>query len=157
MVHLQDHDLILIVDLAGRNMAEGVRDQPWYDAGLWRLEIQPRPGNLFDRFLVVLQVNSSDDFRPVSCAMVESEKVVGTVVPGHVVLFGKEGRWEGTTAYTVPQGGARKNVVVDLPPARRVHLTVGNRTIPARSSDEGVLVFDVDAQKQDVDVIVSVP
>ncbi len=144
------------VDLAGRNMAEGVRDQPCYDAGLWRLEIQPQPGNLFDRFLVVLQVGSSDEFRPVPCATIESDKVVGTVLPGHVVLFGKEGIWEGTTTYTVPQGGARKNIVVDLPPARHVQLTVGDRTIPARSSAEGVLVFDVDAHSRDVDVVVSV-
>ncbi len=144
------------IDLAGRNMAEGVRDQPWYDAGLWRLEIQPQPGNRFDRFLVVLQVGVEDQFEPVACEMIENEKVVGTVLPGHVVLFGKEGIWEGTTTYTVPQGGARKNIVVDLPPALQIRVTVGGRAIPARSSAEGVLVFDVDAHSRDVDVVVSV-
>ncbi len=144
------------VDLAGRNMTEGVKDQPWYDAGLWRLELQPRSGNLFDRFLVVLQVGESNQFQSASCEAIEGDKVVGACLPKHAVLFGKEGVWEGTAVYTVPKGEARQNILVDLPPNRPVYVAAGNQTVSAGSSAEGLLLFDLNARQQDVRVEVTV-
>ena len=144
------------IDLAGRNMAEGVKDQPWFDTGLWRLEIQPQSGNLFDRFLVVLQVGAAEQFRPVSCQSIEGDQIVGACLPNHVVLFGKKGTWKGTATYTVPEGEARTNILVDLPPNRPVHITAGEQTISMKSSPEGMVTFDLDAQPRPVRVTVRV-
>jgi hypothetical protein len=40
--------------LNGINMSEGASTKPWFDAGNWRIEIQPTLPNLEDRFLVAL-------------------------------------------------------------------------------------------------------
>jgi hypothetical protein len=41
-------------ELDGENFAADASDRPWFDAGHWRLEIQPPAGRARDRFLVLL-------------------------------------------------------------------------------------------------------
>ncbi len=43
--------------LDGVNFNQGSSDQPWFDVGLWRLEIQPKIARKDDRFLVVLSLS----------------------------------------------------------------------------------------------------
>ena len=42
-------------DLDGKNMKTGANDKPWFDAGMWRIEIQPEQPVRKTEFLVILK------------------------------------------------------------------------------------------------------
>lgn len=73
--------------LDGANMTEGIRDQPWFDAGSWRMEMQPvRPG-VRDHFLVALSP-SLDRFRDDEVSRLKLKGAAyGARTPGKLVIF----------------------------------------------------------------------
>ena len=54
-------------DLDGVNMVEGANERPWFDGGLWRMEIQPETGRKEDHFLVVMKPRHREGFGPGFC------------------------------------------------------------------------------------------
>lgn len=134
--------------LSGKNMDQGASEQPWYDAGLWRLEIQPETENLFDNFLVLLQAGAEDGFESLSYELIKEDQVTGVSLPGRVVLFGRYGTLKGKEIrFALPQGedSQVKVFLADLPPHGDVRIYAGESTILGRANSQGVAVFELEA------------
>jgi len=74
--------------LNGINFSQGASDQPWFDVGLWRLEIQPEIARKSDRFLVVLSLaDRQKTIMPVQKAGTANTKSVGFFSDQTIVVF----------------------------------------------------------------------
>jgi hypothetical protein len=128
-------------DLDGTNMTAGADERPWFDAGLWRIEIQPPPGRKEDHFLVVMKPSLEGQGAPPQATLLKSGGCEGAVTPKTVVVFGKEGVLERRVTYSVPGGGQRLHIVVDAPRDRPATVAIGSEIRQMRTTREGVLAF----------------
>ncbi len=131
-------------DLDGSNMDQGADERPWFDAGLWRMEIQPAAPRREDGFLVALKAGVEGSSSPLDARLIETRVVEGVETPESVVLFGKAGVVQEPFEYVTPSPGSRLHVVVDVPPSRDARVRAGGQILRVRSSPEGVLWFSVD-------------
>ena len=128
-------------DIDGANIAGGSKELPWFDYGLWRMEIQPEPGRKFDRFLVVIKPEIGSQGNRVRCRRLEFDKIVGVITDRSVVLFGKKGLLDGIIDYRVPKNEADLHIIVDVPGDRNVVVKAGGKEKTVRTSKKGVLTF----------------
>ena len=131
-------------DLDGTNMDQGADERPWFDAGLWRLEVQPTTPRKEDRFLVALKAGVEGSTSQLDARLIETSVVEGLETPESIVLFGKAGMVREPLEYVTPSAGSRLHVVVDVPPSRDARVRAGGRILRVRSSPEGVLWFSID-------------
>lgn len=129
-------------ELDGKNMAEGAKEKPWFDAGLWRIEIQPRTGREFDQFLVAMRPALSENTPPMEAELVQAGAMTGVRTGRNLVLFGSKGLVDGPVKYVVPEG-TRRHILVDLPPGKRVAVEVGNNKTTMEVSPNGTLTIDI--------------
>ncbi len=129
-------------DLDGTNMDQGANERPWFDAGLWRIEIQPARPSREDRFLVVLKAGADGEPVRARPMLIEGEAVEGVETPGAVVLFGKGGMVRESFAYSARGRGTRLHVIVDLPPGREMEVRTGEVVLREATTPEGVLFFE---------------
>ncbi|NOY45285.1 MAG: hypothetical protein GXP50_07525 [Deltaproteobacteria bacterium] len=139
-------------DLDGANMDEGAQERPWFDAGLWRIEIQPEDPRKEDRFLIVLKAGEKGDPTPLQPVLVEGGAVEGVETPRAVVLFGKDGMVRESFEYRARGEDRRLHVIVDLPPNRPVEVRVGGTSFRRKTSLEGTLSFEAIAGAEPVHV-----
>ncbi len=74
--------------LNGINFKQGASRQPWFDIGLWRLEIQPAQASKKDRFLVVLSLSDRPENRTdIQILDANNAKSVGFITSQSIVVF----------------------------------------------------------------------
>lgn len=135
-------------DLDGTNMEAGASEQPWFDAGLWRLEIQPAEKRKADRFLVGLKPGLAGDegSLPGTPVLVDAGAAEGLLWGQAVVLFGKEGNIVHEVSYQVPKGiRPMFHLIVNLPAGRGVRVGAGGSEERLRVNEEGTVTFQTPA------------
>lgn len=139
-------------DLDGANMAEGAKFSPWFDTGMWRIEIQPVAARQDDHFLVALSP-SLDVFRNDAARSldVESDGVNAAQTASSLVMF-VDRRTSGPIEFyrNVQQ---KKLCIMGLPANRAVRIASATNSITANVNSQGVLVVpisDIDAGKTSV-------
>ncbi|MBW1956804.1 MAG: hypothetical protein JRI83_14025 [Deltaproteobacteria bacterium] len=129
-------------DLDGVNMVEGANERPWFDGGLWRMEIQPETGRKEDHFLVVMKPgigkgSTLDFIKPLLGRGIE-----GIAGRDAVVIFGDKGTLSDPIAYEAgPSDRPILHVIVDLVPGSKVKVRVDRDTRHLTVSSEGVVSF----------------
>jgi hypothetical protein len=108
--------------LDGRNMIGGANPKPWFDNGLWRMEIQPREPSLRDEFLIAL----SPSIGPPRRNVVRRLKLVtgtarGLVTDNSVIVFADEPK-RGEISFVLP-GSQSRIYLVGTSPGMRLTLT----------------------------------
>ncbi|HPE73102.1 MAG TPA: hypothetical protein PK018_13190 [Candidatus Competibacter sp.] len=136
-------------ELNGINFVKGSSVKPWFDIGLWRLEIQPGGLRQGDTFLVVLTpaLNAPRSARAAQLALDQAGSGVVTDASATVFVdtpIGDELR------LTIPMT-TRTVRVIGLPPLARASLQMENRSAPlveSAASASGVAVFKSTANWQ---------
>ncbi len=59
--------------LNGENMLEGAKESPWFDNGLWRVEISSSDNDSKAEFLVILKPETSKKFRPIDYTLAKAK------------------------------------------------------------------------------------
>lgn len=124
--------------LNGKNFRKGARFAPWFDIGLWRIELQPAHPRKRDHFLVVLSPSLGSPRRAPSMPLkTNSANTWGVAEPDSLIIFtriAKEQRLE----FAIP-GTQTQLYVLGLPPNANVTLAIGDRRLRRRSSDSGIV------------------
>lgn len=129
-------------DLNGRNMVEGARDAPWFDAGLWRLEIQPPPVRKKDRFLVALAPSQVGSKGPEKISYQKMEGADGVATSSALVLFAHEDIDGDTLHYQLNDDMKRLHILVGAPGWKSVRVAQGDGPYDTLKFDEGVVAFE---------------
>ncbi|HKL25005.1 MAG TPA: hypothetical protein VJ910_02125, partial [Desulfuromonadales bacterium] len=127
--------------LDGENMVTGASEQPWFDAGMWRLEIQPETGQKTDRFLVLLKPGkaATADLRRAQLLVTNSGD--GLETPHTLVLFVADQQQAGIEYLANP--GKRLHILTGLPPDRTFRVAHAGKSFEVTTSPEGILNFDL--------------
>jgi hypothetical protein len=129
--------------LDGVNFIEGALERPWFEAGMWRLELQPQVPSIRDQILVVLKPSLGEVNWPPSLLVQSGAGVeAGAVVGRTVVIFPDRHGQSKLMKYRVPAKRVQRHVIVDLPPNQLVTVSLGNVKQSYRTSKEGALRFD---------------
>jgi len=129
--------------LDGINFIEGANEKPWYDSGMWRLEVQPKKLRTYDQFLMVLKPSIGEVNWPSSLLVKTSNNNgVGAIVGKTLVIFGDIKDSSQILKYNVPADRVKRHVIVDLPPEQPVRVKVRNEIRQYHTSQQGTLRFD---------------
>ena len=140
--------------LDGINFIEGANEKPWYDSGMWRLEIQPRTPKTQDQFLVVLKPSLGEVNWPSSLLVKTSDsRGFGAIVGKSLVIFGGKRDHSQILKYQVPAGRVQRHIIVDLPPEQPVRVMIGDAMKRYRTSQEGTLRFS-DSLKESHEIVI---
>lgn len=130
-------------DLDGRNMTGGAKEKPWYDSGMWRIEIQPAYGRREDQFLVALIPRVAGVNKSTKVAILPAQGAVAVTTPSVVVLFRDHGAGlGGRIQYKSPAGGKRLHVLTGLSKSREIQIEIGGAVRVHRTTREGTVVFE---------------
>ena len=129
-------------DLDGRNMVGGTREEPWYDAGLWRLEIQPPPLRKEDRFLIALVPREVGSKGPENISYLPMKGADGVATSSAVVLFAHEDIASDALQYQLNDDVKRLHILIGAPGWESARVVQGNGISDSRKFDEEVVTFD---------------
>ncbi len=133
-------------DLDGINMADGADEKPWFDAGLWRLEIQPKAPNRRDRFLIVLtpRLNGQEHAEESTPSRMVLENAVGLRLGRTVIFFPDAESSSGVYSYDLPDSQESfLHLWTNLPPRRLTRVsTDGGQIHQGETTPEGLLAFE---------------
>ena len=136
-------------DLDGRNMVSGAEERPWFDAGMWRIEIQPQEERSYDEFLVLLQPSLAGQPEPPPGERLQAGHAIGVRFSKAVILFARRSAREETIAYPVQsRDHIVQHILVDLPPQSMVRLGYAGEYSRSRASKAGTLIFNTPAGYQ---------
>ena len=124
--------------LNGVNMSEGANERPWYDAGLWRIEIMDPQKNKSNEFLVVIKPGKSNNPPHTDYKPVYSSSLAGIVTPRNVILFSKQG--SSKLKATTPAG--KPHIILGLPENKTASITIARTTIKKETNRHGILKID---------------
>lgn len=133
-------------DLDGFNADEGVgQAQPWFDAGLWRLEFQPTRPAALDHFLVVLSPSlgtaRTDLATPLRLTRGEGRGIA--LGKGLVVFVARSA----ARSLAFSQPGAQESLyLLGLPPLAEITVTAGAHKAVLRANASGVVVASLPAR-----------
>lgn len=122
----------------GKNFSQGAKEAPWFDNGMWRIEIQPGHPRKQAHFLVVLSP-SIDTPRPTPAEILKtnSDKTWALSDPKSLVVFTGIDR-DKPLKFTMP-GNQQWLYVLGLPSAVEVTLSDGSSVGRYTSSAAGVM------------------
>lgn len=135
-------------DLDGINMGEGASEQPWFDAGLWRLEIQPAGKRKADCFLIALKPSLAGEASTFSepPVRIDAGRAEGILWGHTVVLFGKDGNIQDEVSYLVPERAQPMfHLMVNLPAGTPVMISSAGIEHRTQANNEGVALFETPA------------
>lgn len=121
----------------GTNMVDGANDKPWFDAGMWRLEISSQNENQYGEFLVVIQPGIAATPLKQKYHTISSSSVCGIATAQNVILFPKNNK----PFYRVQTHASKDHIVFGLPENRVISLIINQKTIEKKVSRNGVLTF----------------
>ena len=125
-------------DLNGENMVAGMNLKSWFDAGNWRIEVQPAQPHRRNEFLVVLTPDI-DDFRSETVHPIETADASarGLSTRNHLVLFGvTPGR-----PLRIRSEADKQLLLPGLEAGQRVRLRAGGKTLTLTANDQGVVTW----------------
>ena len=134
--------------LDGLNMDVGAKEQPWFDAGLWRLEIQPPTKQKEVSFLVVMAPRVRAVADTPKAILIQGVGVEGVIVGNKTVLFVTEGGQGPTASYRFKAKGDSEYSLFGVSKNKQFKIVDGSEEFLVMSSVEGVLNF-VTANKAD--------
>ncbi|MDH5552089.1 MAG: hypothetical protein OEX82_02035, partial [Nitrosomonas sp.] len=131
--------------LDGDNFSAGASLHPWFDVGLWRIEIQPGAPRIEDEFLVALSPSldkpRSDAPKPL---LIKGATAKGVETEKNIVVFIKasaHGEFEVTMSGNIQT--QRKLYVFGIPVGMQVQITSSSEKQTATVNSEGVLTVPV--------------
>ncbi len=126
--------------LDGKNMNQDASEKPWFDVGMWRMEIQPIEKRKYDEFLVVM----SPRFSKIKPAPISEIKLNGKhkaiIVSGQLVVF-IDDRKSGSVDIPLVEK-VTQVLFVNLPSGRSLQLLNGNKKLQKMVSSGGTVLFD---------------
>ena len=126
-------------DLDGVNEVEGATFSPWFDVGLWRIEIQPGAPRKRDRFLVAL-APSLGTAREGAAEPVATSAGAAVASAGSVVLFVDA---EGPAKATLTWPNARRTLYVAGLAGGSVSATVAGAAPVTAAVEQGLAVLSL--------------
>jgi hypothetical protein len=140
--------------LDGINFTEGANEKPWFDAGMWRLEAQPRTPRTHDQFLVVLKPSLGEVNWSLSLLLkMSNNNGFGAIVGETLVIFGDIKDSHQILKYQVPADRIQRHIIVNLPPEQPVRIMTGNEIRRYYTTREGTLLFE-DSVKESHEVVI---
>ncbi|HHI94261.1 MAG TPA: hypothetical protein ENK04_12225 [Gammaproteobacteria bacterium] len=130
-------------ELDGENFNQGVSKKPWYDVGMWRMEIQPGADRKEDDFLVVLSPGLGHERDDVVQALSIEGDAKGVVSNDAITVFPQRAG-HGRLVFEVP-GRQKKLYLFGLPDKQPVTVTAQGVQWEERSNASGVAVFSLPA------------
>jgi len=128
----------------GKNRTgDGHKIQDKVDSGRWRIEVSPAEPRKFDNFLHLIHIcdTKTKKMPPAEMIEVENRKMVGVLVGGWLVMFGRRGEIEGEVSYKAPKGRI-EHLLVDLQRGRNYRVSgVASGEQVMIVSPEGTLRF----------------
>ena len=128
--------------LNGRNFFQGAKLAPWFDIGLWRIELQPGAPRTRDQFLVVLSPSIGTPRTPTITPLpTDSPETRGVAVAQSLVVFadiqrGQPLRFDVTAEKT-------RLYAIGFPPASAVTLKYGAMSRTRKASASGTVEFNL--------------
>jgi len=140
--------------LDGVNFSEGANEKPWFDAGMWRLELQPKAPRTQDQFLVVLKPSLGEVIWPSSLLVKTlNNNGVGAIVGKTLVIFGDIRDGSQVLKYQVPADRIQRHIIVNLPPEQPVKIMTGNEIRQYCTTRKGTLRFS-DSLKESHEIVI---
>ncbi len=130
--------------LDGENFSAGAALDPWFDVGMWRIEIQPSTPRIEDEFLIALSP-SLDKPRndPPKQLLINGVDAKGIETEQSIVVFMKNlshGKFSITTSGSRQMSQKqRKLYVFGIPIGMQVQITSGGETQTTSVNSEGIL------------------
>lgn len=131
--------------LNGENFSAGASLHPWFDVGMWRIEIQPGAPRIEDEFLIALSPSldrpRSDAPKPL---MIKGADAKGVETEKNIVVFLKtsaHGEFEIVTSANNQM--QRKLYVLGIPVGMQVKITNGSDIQTVTVNSEGVLTVPI--------------
>jgi len=128
-------------DLDGKNFRQGVSKKPWYDVGMWRIEIQPGADRKEDDFLIVLSPGLGQERDDIVQALPIEGDAKGVVSKDAIVVL-PQLSGHGRLAFKVP-GRQKKLYLFGLPGKQPVTVNVRDVQLEDHSNASGVAVFSL--------------
>ncbi len=130
--------------LDGENFSSGVSLQPWFDVGMWRIEIQPGAPRIRDEFLMVLSPSLNkprhDAVQPL---VVKGAQAKGVDTGQTIVVFTEtlsHGEIEINAGHSAAQQHQRKLYVLGMPIGMHIQVTIRGETKTHAVNASGILV-----------------
>jgi hypothetical protein len=77
-------------DLDGENMGYGAKEKPWFDAGLWRMEVQPEDAAKNSEFLIILKPHGAEDEPEFTYTTLKEKDATQVHIDGVSLIFSKD-------------------------------------------------------------------
>lgn len=140
--------------LNGENFSSGASTHPWFDIGMWRIEIQPGAPRIHDEFLVVLSpgLNQLRQDAPQSLA-ITGVKAKGIETGGNIVVFTEtlaHGEMQIKSSELHSTQVMRKLYVLGMPVGMHVQVTTsgGSKTFAVNASGVLTATLQTDDARQ---------
>lgn len=138
-------------DLDGENFSQGATTKPWFDVGMWRLEIQPGKPRIEDEFLIALspslEVPRVDRLQRLLLTGADAK---GLATDEALVVFVKS-EPHGKLEISVPQQQSRL-YVFGIPPSMAVQINGDDFSQSSASNSEGALAVTLDSNTQQLEL-----
>lgn len=126
--------------LNGKNMNQDASTNPWFDVGMWRMEIQPVEKHLYDEFLVVMSPRYSKA-KPASITEVNLNDRHKAIISGdQLIVFADENSARNIKA-TLPVT-VRRILFVNIPSNALLNVMSGSSRIQKQASSNGTVSFN---------------
>lgn len=129
--------------LDGENFSSGASLQPWFDIGMWRIEIQPGAPRIHDEFLIVLSPSlDKPRYDTAKSLVVEGAKARGVDTGQTVVVFTENlshGEIKINVGHSAIQKNLRKLYVLGMPIGMHVQVMSHGETKTHAVNASGVL------------------
>ena len=129
-------------DLDGRNMSQDASDKPWFDVGMWRMEIQPSVPREQDEFLVVLAPSFNAERKNESELLDVSGNASGLTLGSRSIVFVNDR--ERLNIEVFKPDGVNELMFFGLPENHLITLSANMKTEKLKTNSEGVLVVTSD-------------
>jgi len=131
-------------ELDGKNYNQGSADKPWFDIGMWRLELQPAVPAKLDEFLVVLSPSvDKPRIDTVKELRVISGNAVGVVTDQSVILFARNSYGQREVIFELPIG-KRRLILTGLGSSKTVMVMQKGKVINSALSQNELTEIDLD-------------
>lgn len=134
------------LELDGVNMGEGADEKPWFDAGLWRLEIQPAAPQRRDRFLICLKprLDGQGQVGEFTPSRLVTENAIGLFFDRTMVFFPDSESRSTVYSYKIPASPVSVlHLWAHLPPRRSARISAdGGEISLGETTPEGLLAFE---------------
>lgn len=128
--------------LNGRNFSQGANLAPWFDIGLWRIELQPGVPRKRDQFLVVLSPSiATGRTASVTPLPTNSPESRGVALAKSLVIFADIQRRQ-PLRFDVT-GKQTRLYAIGVPPATEVTLKYGEMSRTEKASQSGMATFNL--------------